>query len=202
MKTRLIGLGIVAMSIALSMASCDKEDDGRNFRVVPNDGLHTILQLKVDPRLGIVEGIHIDTIDGYTNTADTIPLAYEYMAPGDFGYIRLMYGPTGQTVFHGGIIWMGCGEVEYPQNYFPGDSVALGSALPYPGADRFRYECFPCEPMDMEESQSRNMWSIINRLQPVHEYAGSGRKISVLPWQPSTGVGDPNDFRLIVFLER
>ena len=76
----------------------------------------------------IISKVLMLTVDDTTNTlkggkeleiskkSDTFTITYEYVSPGDFGYIKLFYKEINELLFYGTIIWMGCGKMDFPQN--------------------------------------------------------------------------------------
>ena len=62
------------------------------------------------------------------NAADPEDLFVFYQAPGDFGGAAVVSARTGLSVFGGSIIWMGTGDITYPDSWRAADG--LGSDCP------------------------------------------------------------------------
>ena len=48
--------------------------------------------------------------------ASEFTISHIYNSPGDFGDITLKYAEVDQTLFAGGIVWMGLGEMTFPES--------------------------------------------------------------------------------------
>jgi hypothetical protein len=49
--------------------------------------------------------------------AETFTVRTEYGAPGDFGWIKVYFSEIDELLFHGNIVWMGCGDIIYPATW-------------------------------------------------------------------------------------
>ena len=168
-----------------------------------------VLQFKVDFLTHQLEGYHFDTIRGYRNMADTIPFSMQYCPPGDFGWVKLLYGPTGDTLFAGDIIWMGCGAIEYPAAYDTDfHEVYTMIEVPFPGTERFYLvgnsldEFAHNHTNSVSDSLCRSLWNSIAYKDVFEPWTNTNAHIGIYLYAPSAGPGDPADRDYILFMER
>ena len=146
---------------------------------------------------------------GYTtvNVADkttfgsVIPFQSEYMSPGDFGYVKFYYNEKKESdlLFYGTIIWSGCGRMEYPTNLKRGNTVS--SAPLYPGDSQINWVGI-AEKTQKDFSYGQELWNTISKREEFQWfYSRTRKKVSVFCYQPSVGIGDPNDAFFVVFVE-
>lgn len=175
-----------------------------------------VMQFKVDYLSHQLEGYHIDTIRGYRNSSSAIPFRMQYCAPGDFGSVKLFYGPTGDTLFSGGIVWMGCGSIEHPAAYNT-DFTVMYNMPPYPGQEAFYMVGGPvstfadlCHYFENDistDSLCLWLWEAVSSSNvyqdwTVPAYQMQMPRFGIYFYQPSVGVGNPVDWDYILFLER
>lgn len=175
-----------------------------------------VMQFKVDYLSHQLEGYHIDTIRGYRNSSSAIPFRMQYCAPGDFGSVKLFYGPTGDTLFSGGIVWMGCGSIEHPAAYNT-DFTVMYNMPPYPGQEAFYMVGGPvstfadlCHYFENDISTDRLcllLWEAVSSSNvyqdwTVPAYQMQMPRFGIYFYQPSVGDGNPVDWDYILFLER
>ena len=122
-----------------------------------------VLMLKVDYLTNTFEG-------GYEFSFDNIPNSFnirkEYRAPGDFGYIKYYYYETSDLLFYGTIIWMGEGEIYYPQNLLPASvfDFTLLDNIVFPNGFE---DIGVYSPLDINYT---NVWLSVENLAKVREY--------------------------------
>lgn len=138
-------------------------------------------------------------------SGDTIPFVSVYRAPGDFGYQKLYYrtADSANMLFHGDIIWMGCGMMRYPQpsSFVMGPSNLLN--LPYPGQSGIAHYNGTRHTTVTDETDLRNIWSTISvQSEFQYFYSRTAKKVSVYLYTPSVGVGNPADWYYLVFVEQ
>ena len=178
-KTYLIGLSLL-------LFGCIKEDYSK------------ILLLKVDYMTNTFEGGYEQVLSKGITESDTIPISVEYVPPGDFGNIRLIYKPTSETIFNGSIIWAGTGKISYPKSFSePSKYQKLSTQI---GLDSTQIQYLKYfSPRNLEFS---NVWESINDLKVVSEYLNSQKKIVFFLYTPSVGAGDPNTWDWFVIMNK
>ena len=83
-----------------------------------------VLLLKVDLLTNVFEGgkeLVFPDNENFTISSD-------YNPPGDFGDITLNYDEVGMPIFAGTIIWMGTGEITYPEQMDVVEGFAVNQA--------------------------------------------------------------------------
>ena len=134
---------------------------------------------------------------------DSLPFEVFYRPPGDFGDIMFSYTETGDTVFFGTIIWMGVGELTYPDNFLPsGRFGRLADAVRDPvSIEYFRID----DPLDGRpeyEARADSAWANLKGLDIVLDFAASDYRVGIYLYPPSVGAFDPSEAKWIVFLYR
>jgi len=179
------------LALFFILLGCTKDDNNDRCK---------ILLLRVDYMTNTFEGGHEQILSMEITDSDTIPIIVDYDPPGDFGNIKLYYEPTNELIFNGSIIWMGTGEIYYPESFLdPSQYSTLSNVLDLPDISRIQnlYYDIDDEPIDYS-----NIWGSINELEIVSEYLQSHKKIIFFLYTPSVGVGDPNTWDWFVIMNK
>ncbi|BEG97767.1 hypothetical protein [Bacteroides sedimenti] len=181
---------LILLFLTLFIFGCSEEKDKIEW------SQNSILLLKVDYTTNKFEGGNVQQMNGDISSSDTIPIAVNYKAPGDFGNISLYYLPTNTLIFDGSIIWMGTGVIKHPKEFVPADKFALLSN-PIDKPDDFMFKCiFGPSPTDYSL-----IWNSISKLRIVAEYLKSNKRISLFLYTPSVGIGNPKEWDWIVIMD-
>ena len=209
MKNALLLLGL-----CVTLASCSEDEnqplDNTDPQTTespenpanPGGGDNNVLLLQVDATTFAFEGGKELTFD----TASTFTIATDYVAPGDFGSVKLRYDELDATLFDGTITWMGLGEMSYPETIDSAESfVTLDEALEMPELADF-YEVVPGESEEGLQSMDPDhqaIWAAIDNLEAVKNYRESNpeAKISLFLYTPSVGIGNPEEWDWFVILK-
>lgn len=188
-KNNTLFMMIFIFLVALLFQGCDKDEVDKSNR---------ILLLQVDYVTNVFEGGKELKISNNFTSSDTIPIVVDYKAPGDFGNITLYYEPTNEMIFDGSIIWMGTGEIKFPNEFLTADEFPLmDTFLEEPELTKFQTIFFN---LNNQSINYNAIWSSINKLGIVDEYLKSDKKIGLFLYTPSVGVGDPNEWDWFVIL--
>jgi hypothetical protein len=179
-----------------ALFSCSRDDAA----VAPSS--NQMLLLKLDyTTFEFQGGIELNLMDDPTSF-DSIPLAVDYNPPGDFGDIAVYYDPTDEKVFAGTVIWMGSGSQTYPSQFAaPNGFGRTANALPFPGEADFQH-VFPEYPAPVTTEVLEDIWAEIDDLSIVSQYHQDNKKIGIMLYTPSVGVGDPNEWYWVVMMHR
>lgn len=191
----------VFMQIINSRAG-QPSDDFTESDLQETDLQKHILISKVDYLTFRYNGFYALNVTNKLNSGNEIPFVSQYQAPGDFGYIKLFYRNTDNLLMDGSIIWSGCGELNFPDNFRAG--LPMDNGLPYPGQSRIsfindggHYETVT------DERDLQYIWQSVSRQKEFqHYYGNSSKKVAVYLYTPSVGVGDPADAYYLVFTEQ
>ena len=161
-----------------------------------------ILISKVDYLTFRYKGFYALSVTDKLNSGNEIPFLSQYQSPGDFGYIKLFYRNTNNLLMDGSIIWMGCGNLNFPDHFRAG--LSMDNGLPYPGQSRIafindggHYESVT------NENDLQHIWQSVSRQKEFqHYYGNSSKKVAVYLYTPSVGVGNPADAYYLVFTEQ
>jgi len=140
----------------------------------------------------------------FDSTHPSFTITTQYKSPGDFGWIKLYYSEIDELIFWGGIIWHGCGKIEFPTDILMEKDfkISPNDNIEYP-VNGFE----PVFPVDTHwvnyypNSTIENAWLSIQGRVKTREYL-SAEKVKVYEWQPSVGVGNIADRKWIFFLKK
>ncbi len=166
--------------IVIFLASCSHENNGNR-----------LLLLKIDYLTHDFEGGKEMEFDntGYEN--DSLPITVNYQSPGDFGSIELIYNPSGEQIFKGTIVWMGCGDIIFPKSFVDPDDFDQIQNTVAPPDTNFIQEIFN---ENVSDSIFANIWNSVSNLTLVQQYMQAGNKVGIFLYTPSVGIGDPADW--------
>lgn len=177
-------------------------DDFTESDLQQSDLQKHILISKVDYLTFRYKGFYALNVTNKLNSGNEIPFVSQYQAPGDFGYIKLFYRNTDNLLMDGSIIWSGCGELNFPDNFRAG--LPMDNGLPYPGQSRISFinDAGHYETVT-DERELQYIWQSVSRQKEFqHYYGNSSKKVAVYLYTPSVGIGDPADAYYLVFTEQ
>lgn len=156
-----------------------------------------MILLKVDYLTHRFEGGKVFNFPAGNGVDDSIPVSVIYKSPGDFGNITLKYAPTGDTIFDGGIIWMGKGDIHYPL-FDPVTAFSSGSGTaPAPDSSSVQgiypdtyHKCYT-------NTIITQAWSGIANLTITQQMLAVNARIGLFLYTPSVGIGNPADWDFI-----
>ena len=172
---------------------------------LPEEDLHkNILISKVDYLTFRPRGFYAMNVQNPVSSGNEIPFVAQYQAPGDFGWFKLFYQNTDNLLAYGSIVWMGCGELEFPESFRAGQK--LNSGLPYPGQSKIAYINDGGQYCTVDAAQEvglQRIWQTLSKQEEFqHYYNNSHKKVAVYLYTPSMGIGDPADWYYLVFTEQ
>lgn len=160
----------------------------------------SIVLLQVDYVTNVFEGGKEISISEAISSPDTIPISIDYNAPGDFGSIALYYQPTNEMIFNGTIIWMGLGQISFPNDFVSaGNFSQMDSEIEQPDSTKFQTVFYDLYNQSIDYA---NIWNAINNLELVANYLNGHKKIGLFLYTPSVGAGNPNDWDWFVILNK
>ncbi|MDR2009665.1 MAG: hypothetical protein LBQ22_04210 [Bacteroidales bacterium] len=163
------------------------------------DDTNDVLMLVVDYTSNRFEG---GKILNFSKPSETFTITNEYAPPGDFGSLKLYYSEINELLFYGTIVWMGCGNIIYPENILSRDDfqIAITNDYVYP-ANGFE-NVFNSQPEITYNYDE--VWSAVQPVVKAREYLSSNPEqiVKMFLYTPSVGCGDPNDWKWIVFMNK
>lgn len=161
-----------------------------------------ILISKVDYLTFRYKGFYALNVNGKSDSGTEIPILQEYVAPCDFGRIKLFYNDKSNLLLDGTIIWSGCGRLGFPESFRAGLPVQNG--LAYPGQERFAFISDDRTYLTEDKEQDlRHIWESVSKQKEFQcYYAHSSKKVAVYLYTPSVGMMDPNVACYFVFTEQ
>ena len=183
-----IAIVIIASLSILLFASCEEVD--RHYR-------SKILMLKVDYLTNNFEGGK-ELL--FHQPSENFTIRTEYTPPGDFGNIKLVYEELNKVIFDGDIIWMGLGQIIYPQNILLASEFEHVLTNDYITPREGFENVFNPQNTNYDYSQ---IWSSVQGLVTVRDYLRSNpdATVKLFLYTPSVGVGNPEDWDWILFLK-
>jgi len=192
MKTKLFIISFLVNFVGFTYAY----DEGQGSNGPNSD--NEVLVLIVDYTTNSFEGGKI--LNFSQNQAETLTITNDYFPPGDCGFIKLYYSEIDELLFFGGIIWMGCGSILFPETWMaPEDFTRLVSAdWVYPKNGFLNI--FPVSNNEM----TNDVWSRAQSILEVREFLSSNpeQKVQYFLYTPSVGMGNPADWKWILFLNK
>jgi len=133
----------------------------------------------------------------------TFTISSNFQPPGDFGSVQLYYDEVNELLFDGTIIWMGTGQMSYPDIENPSVFSTIGQTVPMPDTNLFEkvmYDQFAYYP---ETIPYQEIWDAIGNLGIVEEYRNFYPlgKVHLFLYTPSVGYGNPADWDWFVILK-
>jgi hypothetical protein len=177
--------------LSAGLTACEKEKE-------KEESGNSVLMLIVDYTTNHFEGGKEFNFDENSNT---FTITHDYDPPGDFGGIKLYYSEMNEMLFHGTIIWMGCGKIEYPENLLTAEHFDItpdkNYVFPANGFETVFDE-------DIRDDEYNTAWSSVQNVIKAREYLASNpsQKVKIFFYTPSVGVGNPADWKWILFLKK
>jgi hypothetical protein len=190
MKTKILSF----TAIILTLISCSNDNEETN---TPTTNPNTILVLKVDYNTNQFEG---GKELSFPNTTSNMTLTNQYVAPSDFGSVKIIYQELNETLFDGTIVWSGLGQMNYPQNLLNANQFDTVMTTDYvtPSAG-FENVFNP----DNTTYSYNEVWTSVQSLVKVRQYLNSNPNASVklFLYTPSVGIGNPAEWDWIIFMK-
>lgn len=123
-----------------------------------------------------------------------------FQSPGDFGGVGVVAARHGKTVFGGGVVWSGHGEITYPAAFEPASDLASGCAnmTPEPSARGWDLE----QEMALTDAEVKAALDVVWQTALPDGLQGGGYVFDavVLLYPPTVGVLDPTTAEWIVMV--
>ena len=156
-----------------------------------------VLLLKVDYLTNTFQGGKETT---YTENSNTFTISHQSVPAADFGNIKLKYNEINQILFDGDIIWMGLGQIHYPQNMLAANQfgAVLTADVVFPTTN--------FNPILSQPNLGNNynqVWMAVQNLVKVRQYLISNPTgvVYLYLYTPSVGVGNPADWKWIILMK-
>lgn len=185
---------LLLVAFILTLISCSKEN---NRQPSPTTNSNNVLVLKVDYNTNQFEGGKELT---FTDTSSNMSITNQYVAPGDFGSIKLKYQELNETLFDGTIVWAGLGQVNYPQNLLNANQFDRVMTTDYvTPVSGFENVFNP----DNTVYNYNAIWTSVQNLVKVRQYLYSkpNATVKIFLYTPSVGLGNPADWDWFIFMK-
>lgn len=190
MKTNILTLA----AFVLTLISCSKNNEETN---APTTNANNVLVLKVDYTTNQFEGGKELT---FTDTSSNMTITHQYVAPADFGSIKLTFQEVNEMLFDGTMVWAGLGQVNYPQNLLDSNQFERAMTADYvtPSAG-FENVFNP----DNTAYNYNSIWTSVQSLIKVRQYlyANPNATVKIFLYTPSVGVGNPAEWDWFIFMK-
>lgn len=157
---------------------------------------YKVLVLKVDYTTHVFESA---AELSFSEPLDTLVIATDYKEPGDFGSIRFYYPQINEDLFSGGIIWMGTGKIDYPENWLDAQNFILTDTEDYVSPKNGFENIFDIYGEGESYSQA---WMSLQYIIKVREFLKSNpeQKVKLFLYTPTVGSVDPLKAKWIFFV--
>ena len=204
--TKILTLIVMTMVAMFVFSACNGDNIVNNDNggttskdTIPASSGTGILMLIVDYTTNDFVGgkeLHFD------KKSPSFTITHEYKPAGDFGWMKLYYSEIDELIFHGDIIWMGCGKIEFPTDILNVEEFAQVPTDDLRWPQKGFEPIFPVDTLWNEPNFTiERAWTSIQGLVKTREYL-SAEKVKVYEWQPSVGWGDIADRKWIFFLKK
>lgn len=186
-------LFIIFIFVSLFSSCTDENSTPAENTTQPNK----VLLLKVDYLTNTFQGGKETT---YTENSNSFTISHQSVPAGDFGNIKLKYDEINQILFDGDIIWMGLGQIHYPQNMLAANQfeAVLTADIVFPSTS-FNHIL----PQSNLSNNYNQVWMAVQNLVKVRQYLISNPTgvVHLYLYTPSVGVGNPADWKWIILMK-
>jgi hypothetical protein len=175
--------------------SCSKGNDETVGRTT---NTNNVLILKIDYNTNRFEGGKELT---FSDSSTNMTIVNQYVAPGDFGSIKLKYQELNEILFDGTLVWAGLGQVNFPQNLLDSNQfdrvMTADYVTPIAG---FENVFNP----DNTTYNYNAIWMSVQSLAKVRQYLYSNPNATVklFLYTPSVGMGNPAEWDWYIFMKK
>ena len=190
MKTKILTFTV----IILTLISCSKDN---NETIFPSTNSNNVLLLKVDYNTNLFKGGKELT---FANTISNMTVTHQYVSPGDFGSIKLIYQQLNEPLFDGTIVWNGLGQMSYPQNLLNANQfdrvMTADYVTPISGFENV------FNPNNSTYNYN-SIWNSVQSLVKVRQYliSNPNATVKIFLYTPSVGIGNPAEWDWIVIMK-
>lgn len=129
---------------------------------------------------------------------DSIPVAVQYALPNDFGSVQINFKPNNDTLFNGGIVWSGIGNMVFPRNLDSASTFLKDTSLTFSQTDERFQNIF--SPLYTPLPDYGKLWSAISNIAAFEPYYSLRFKFAYFLYTPSVGMFDPSRADWMVYL--
>ncbi|MDR0733837.1 MAG: hypothetical protein LBF08_07245 [Dysgonamonadaceae bacterium] len=183
-----IFLSIISFALATSVSA--------QLQPVTPPNITEILLLKVDYTTNRFEG---GQKLQFPQSTETFTTRIDYKQPGDFGWIKVYFSEIDTLLFYGDIFWMGCGNIIYPAEWRDADEfehvTEKNLIWPLNGFENIHSAW-------NEDDDYEPVWIAVQGIWEVRQILRTNpqQQVKLFLYTPSVGVGDPADWKWIIFL--
>ncbi|MBC8323377.1 MAG: T9SS type A sorting domain-containing protein [Candidatus Marinimicrobia bacterium] len=184
----------IFISFALPQINFDLPDDSASFGILICDYETSVFEEGTVLNVPLCTGCD----------SNGFPLEVLYQSPGDFGWIQFNYTETGDTVFYGTIVWMGLGEINFPDSLYPADSFYVDTSYAADPDSIHYWSSWGASTIeeDVFLQSAAASYEQIRNLAIVHEFAEYPYQIVAFMYTPTVGATDLTVAKWIFFLFR
>lgn len=191
---------LLIIGILIHLSSYSQNDS------IIKSGYVNMATLIVDYDTYNFEGGNISYYSCADCAADSIPFTIDYRAPGDFGGITFKLSTCKYAIFDATIIWMGKGQIYYPNQFsFQAPFINGNSAIIKPNDLRYIHK----DGSAMDSSSTNDLyymdradlaWNRIDQLEITNQFAYKDFKSAIYLYPPREGWFDPAVAKWVIFL--
>jgi hypothetical protein len=182
---------LICLFFAIIFISCTKKD--------PELKGHLLI-LKVDYSQPAFEGGKELSLPYNVSPVGKFPLTGVFDGEWDFAHQAILYTPTNDTVFYGGVYWMGKGEITIPKNFNKADNYEMAPLFSKPAAFPSVMNVLNQAPSftGLSSTDYHAAWDQIKNLKIVQQYVNRKAQIAMYLYPPTVGMFDPDPAKWII----
>lgn len=132
---------------------------------------------------------------------DSLPIIIDYSDPGDFGGITLKLNPSDDTIFSATIIWMGLGEISYPDTFHNVSPFINSDTLTImPNDMKYLFVGNWLKKSVIDSAGADSAWQAIDSLRITYEFSKHNYRALAYLYPPQVGFFNPLKAKWIFFL--
>ncbi len=132
---------------------------------------------------------------------DSLPFSIDYNSPGDFGDITFNISSTNDTVFNATIIWMGTGQIHYPNSFSSNTPFNISTTVVEKPLDISYWNMSGQITTDsFFINQADSAWHEIESFKITDMFFKLGFKVGIYLYPPTVGMFNPSVAKWIIFL--
>lgn len=189
-------LKILIFAVAFILIGCESDD-----KADVEQQTNQILMLKVDYTTNNFEG---GKEFDFSQQPESFTITNEYVEPGDFGSVKLIYDEIDEQLFFGTIVWAGLGEMKFPEELQPASEFEFVLTEDYVFPPNGFKNVFDPANHQGEDFDYQKIWSSVQGSVKVREYIESNpdQKVKIFLYTPSVGLGNPEDWDWIIYMKK
>ena len=184
---------LIVLVLIFNLMSCTKHAT----ETIQIANTNKVLILKVDYTTAVFEG---GKELSFAQILPNLTVTNQYVAPADFGSIKLIYQELNETLFDGTIVWNGLGQINFPINLLSENQFEITDATNFVTPNAGFENVF--NPNNSSYNYT-SIWAAVQNLVKVRHYliSNPNATIKIFLYTPSVGIGNPAEWDWILIMK-